>query len=204
MKRIYTSNDVEIYKNWLKKNLSEEKYIHSIGTMEQALELAKKFNVDYDENKIKIAALLHDCAKCFTVDKLKEHLEKNEDICVDFDLVNYKTYHAPVGCCVAKKEFNIDDEEILDAIKYHTVGRVGMSDFEKIVFLSDKIEPKTRNADFRKMILEELDKENGLNRACLLCFKYTIKSLLDRNLPICKESINAYNYILSLVTADKN
>ncbi len=202
MKKNYTDNDIEKYKNWLKENLSEEKYIHSIGTMEQAVKLAKKFNVEC-ENKIKVAALLHDCAKCFTIDKLKEHIKNNQDICIDFDLANYKTYHAPVGCCVAKKEFNIDDEEIINAIKYHTVGRVGMNDFEKIVFLSDKIEPKTRNAEFRNMILNELDKNNGLNRAVLLCFKTTIKSLLDRNLPICKSSINTYNYILSTVIEKK-
>jgi len=198
MKKIYTDNDIERYKSWLKSNLSEEKYIHSIGTMEEAMRLAKKFNVDCEE-KIKVAALLHDCAKCFTIDKLKEHIENSQDICIDFDLANYKTYHAPVGCCVAKKEFDIYDEQIINAIKYHTVGRVGMDDFEKIVFLSDKIEPKTRNIEFRNMILKELDKENGLNRAVLLCFKSTIKSLLDRDLPICKESINAYNYILSFV-----
>ena len=68
-----------------------------------------------------------------------------------------------------------------------------MDDFEKIVFLSDKIEPKTRNIEFRNMILKELDKENGLNRAVLLCFKSTIKSLLDRDLPKYEQrkSINA-------------
>ena len=74
-----------------------------------------------------------------------------------------------------------------------------MSDFEKIVFLSDKIEPQTRNAEYRNLILQELNQDNGLNRAVLLCFKTTIKSLLDRNMTISSESVNAYNYILSLV-----
>lgn len=197
MKKNYTENDIEKYKSWLKENLSDEKYNHSIGTMEQAVELAQKY-LPQSENKIKVAALLHDCAKCFPIEKLKKYIAKS-NVCVDFDLANYKTYHAPVGCCFARENFDIDDEEILNAIKYHTVGRVGMSDFEKIVFLSDKIEPKTRNAEFRNIILKEIEKENGLNRAVLFCFKTTIKSLLDRNLPICKESINAYNYILSLV-----
>lgn len=202
MKKIYTENDIEKYKNWLKENLSEEKYIHSIGTMEQAVELAKKY-LPQSENKIKVAALLHDCAKCLPVDELKKQIENNSSLCINFNPTNYKTYHAPVGVCVAKDEFNIEDEDILNAIKHHTVGRVGMSDFEKIVFLSDKIEPKTRNIEFRNMILGELEKENGLNRAVLFCFKATIKRLLDRNLPICNDSINAYNYILSCVVENK-
>ena len=198
MKKIYTENEIEKFKSWLKENLNEEKYIHSIGTMEQAVELAKKY-LPQSENKIKVAALLHDCAKCFTIDSLKEYIANNEEISKEFDLSNYKTYHAPVGCCFARENFEIDDEEILNAIKYHTVGRVGMCDFEKIVFLSDKIEPQTRNAEYRNLILQELNQDNGLNRAVLLCFKTTIKSLLDRNMTISSESVNAYNYILSLV-----
>ncbi len=48
---------------------------------------------------------------------------------------------------MAKKEFDMCDEEILSAIRWHTLGKVDMTDFEKIIFLADKIETKTRPAE---------------------------------------------------------
>ena len=64
MKMVYTNKTFEEINCWLKKNLNEERYIHSLGTMECAQELAKMFNVD--EDKAKTAGLLHECAKCFS------------------------------------------------------------------------------------------------------------------------------------------
>ena len=67
---IYTKTNLDEIQNWLKLNLYEERYIHSIGTMECAVELAKLFNLDPE--KAKTAGLLHDCAKCFSNEKLHQ------------------------------------------------------------------------------------------------------------------------------------
>jgi HD superfamily phosphohydrolase YqeK len=97
---------------------------------------------------------------------------------------------------VAKTIFNIEDKEILDAIRFHTIGKIGMSDFEKIIFLADKIEPETRLEEPFELLRQELEKTKSLDATLLLCSKMTIKSLLDRNLDINFQTIELYNYLL--------
>jgi len=74
-----------------------------------------------------------------------------------------------------------------------------MTDFEKIIFLADKIEPNTRNSAYREEILKILEHENGLNKALLICYKETIKSLVKRNLKICVPTIEIYNQLLGQI-----
>ena len=96
-------------------------------------------------------------------------------------------------------EFGVVDEEILSAIRWHTIGKTNMTLFEKIIFLADKIEKITRPAEYRKPIAAKLDEENGLNKALLLCYENTIKSLIDRKLTICTATVDIYNELLNEV-----
>ena len=48
--------------------------------------------------------------------------------------------HGPAAAEILEKDFGITDEDILNAVRYHTIGRVGMSDLEKIVYVADAIE----------------------------------------------------------------
>lgn len=184
-------------KTWLKGIVDEERLLHSLGCAQCAVELAQKF--DLDEKKAYIAGLLHDCAKCLDDDKMLE-IAKELDL-DDDELLNVKVVHAPVSAYLAQTEFGIEDEEILSAIRIHTIGKLNMSIFEKVIFLADKIEPNTRDLDFRDKALLFLQDENGLeyglNRAILLCYKETIKSLASRGLKICQPTIDIYNSMLS-------
>lgn len=181
----------EYINNWLKANLSEERYEHSLGTAECARELARKFGCD--EEKAYFTGLIHDCAKHLAKDTTMEiintkiHLEEGE-------LCSPKTHHAPVGAYIAKQEFGIEDEEILSAIRWHTIGKVNMTTFEKIIFLADKIETRTRPREIYEPIRKAL--KSGLDCALLLCYKNTIKSLVDRELRICTATIDIYNSLL--------
>lgn len=188
--------EITYINNWLKENLSEERYIHTLGTADCAKELAQKFNLNTD--KAYIAGLLHDCAKCFSNEKLLEIIKTHLQV-EECEMLNYKTLHAPVSAYIAKKEFSIDDKEILSAIRWHTLGKLEMTDFEKIVFLADKIEPNTRDKEYSDKIRTYLEEENGLNKALLKCYKETIKSLVKRNLKICLLTIEIYNKLQDLV-----
>ena len=163
--------------------------------MECAQELAKMFNLD--EEKAKIAGLLHDCAKCFSNDILLNIIEEKIPNIEKSELLNYKTLHAPVSAYLAQQDFGVSDIEILSAIRWHTLGKVDMTDFEKIIFLADKIEPNTRPREYREEILQILNQENGLNKALLKCFSETIKSLVKRKLAICQITIDVYNALLN-------
>lgn len=176
---------------WLKKNLNEERYEHSLGTADCAKDLAQKYNLNSE--KAYIAGLLHDCAKCFSTEKLLSIIEDYHLDVEDIEKMNYKTLHAPVSAFVAEKDFGVTDDEILSSIRWHTIGKVEMSNFEKIIFLADKIETRTREPEHAQPIRDKLQGVNGLNEALLQCYRQTIKSLVDRDLKICPITIDIYN-----------
>ena len=191
---MYTAFKIEEIQEKLKNCLTYERYMHSLGVMEMAVKLAKEFGLD--EEKAKIAGLLHDCAKCLP----KEELEKYIDTFEECEKLSTKTWHAPVGAIVAKKEYGVTDEEILSAIRWHTIGKKDMTDFEKVIFIADKIEHRTRENDFREKIENALNERHNLDDAMLKSFKITIKSLLKRKLPICFQTVDVYNNLLEQVS----
>ena len=182
---------IENIKSWLKNNLNAERYEHSLATAECAEQLAEKYNLD--KSKAYFTGLIHDCAKCLPKEKMLEILSTVPLECGELE--NPKTHHAPAGTIVAKKEFGVDDDEILSAIRWHTIGKLNMTDFEKIIFLADKIE-KTRPQEYSQPIRDALD-TRGINSALLVCYQNTIKSLIDRKLTICTLTIDIYNELIN-------
>lgn len=192
-------NSIYEIKNYLKENLSSERYFHTLGVMQEAIELAKRYNADI--KKAEIAGLLHDNAKCMTKEDLRKFISENLPDLDKNELKNYKTLHAPVGAYFAKEKFKISDPEIISAIRWHTLGRVNMTLLEKIVFLADKIEKNTRDIEYRNQIIKILDEnegELGLNKALFRCFIETVKSLAERKLYICTTTIDVYNWLLEI------
>ena len=178
--------------NWLKENLNDERYEHSLGVAEKSKEIAKNFGLDSD--KAEFAGLIHDCAKCLKKEELIKII--NENLRVEqCEMINPKTFHAPCGAYLAQKIFGVEDSEILSAIRWHTIGHHGMTDFEKVIFIADKIESRTRPQEMIDSIEPSL--AQGLDKALLACYKLTIKSLVDRNLKICVNTIDLYNELLN-------
>ena len=126
-------------KEKLKESLSKSRYEHTLGVANTATCLAMRY--EYDLEKAYLAGLLHDCAKATPdKDKLRECRENNIPITRQEELLPH-LLHAKLGEFKAKNEYGIDDPEILNAIKFHTTGRVNMSLLEKIIFVADYIEP---------------------------------------------------------------
>lgn len=142
----------------LKKELKPNRYSHTLAVVDSALKLAKTYHCDTE--KVRYAALLHDCAKNYSDTQL---LQVAEQYHLDLDEVTKREpqlLHGPVGAEVAKAQYGITDAEILNAIHYHTTGREDMTLIEKIIYLADFIEP---GRDYpgvdklRKMAFENLD-----------------------------------------------
>ena len=195
---MYTKYSIEEIKEKLKDCLSYERYIHSLGVMERAIELAEEYHLD--KEKAEVAGLLHDCAKCLPAEELKKY----EYLFDESEKLSKKTWHAPVGVEIAKTEYGVNDEEILSAIRWHTIGKKDMTDFEKIIFIADKIERRTRENDFRDKIEAALNERHNLDDAMLKSFKITIKSLLKRRLPICFQTVDVYNDLLDKTKVESN
>lgn len=143
----------------LQKELTKKRYTHTLGVSYTAAALAMKHG--YDIKKAQVAGLLHDCAKCNTDEKMLEKCKKNKIMITDVEKRNPYLLHAKLGACLAKKQYGIEDEEILSAIAYHTTGKPAMSELEKIVFISDYIEPNRKEIrglpQIRKIAFENLD-----------------------------------------------
>lgn len=123
----------------LQQNLTEERFLHSLGVSKTAVKLAQRFSVD--ENKAKIAGLLHDAGRQFPIDTLIEEAQRRF---IAIDEVEQKVpmlLHGKIGAALVKEIYGVDDEEIEDAIILHTTAGKNMSDLSKIIYVADMIEP---------------------------------------------------------------
>ena len=142
------------------KEMDDARYQHTLGVMYTAASMAMCHGEDIE--KAMIAGLLHDCAKCIP-GGTKVLLCKKFDIKVEeYELANPGLLHAKLGAFIAEKNYNIDDKDILMAIKSHTTGRPGMSLLEKIIYIADYMEPGRKElpnmAEVRKLAFEDIDK----------------------------------------------
>ena len=186
----YTKLSLDDVLTKLEKELTPKRYQHSLGTAEWSKKLAQLHGLN--EDKAYIAGLLHDCAKCYPEEKLRHivndilHLDPSE-------FISSKTLHAPASAYIAEKEYGVEDKEILSSIRWHTIGKKNMTTFEKIIFIADKVETRTRDKDFSQTARELLKTKDGLDKAVLISYKETIKSLVERDLKICIDTIEIYN-----------
>ena len=126
----------------LKNKISDKRLEHSFGVEYTAACLAMVHNTDVE--KARIAGLLHDCAKGIPT---REKLEKAKKYGLPvnrFEEKNPDILHGKLGAYYARCKYGIEDADILNAITYHTTGRPGMSELEKIIFIADYIEPNRR------------------------------------------------------------
>lgn len=153
------SDELNAIKEKVRLSQNDFRYQHTIGVMNTAVELAKRYEVDVD--KARIAGLLHDCAKGFTGQRNLELCEKYGLPISETEQKNLGLLHAKLGAYLARQEYGIDDEEILDAIRWHTTGRPKMTPLDKIIYIADYIEPnrnQTPNlAQIRRLAMVDLD-----------------------------------------------
>lgn len=177
-------------KKELYKKLKKDRFEHTIGVMYTAASLAMCYGADVE--KAMAAGLLHDCGKyCSIKDQIK--------LCNKFDIhLNHSELampaliHAKLGAFLASYEYDIADEEILNAIRFHTTGRPDMSLLEKIVYISDYIEPNRKEipglVEIRSIVF------NDLNRAVYLSSGNTIQYLKASNNQIDPMTIKTYEF----------
>lgn len=184
----------EFYKNILKEKLSDKRYYHTECVANKAVELAKIYNVNSD--KAYLAGLLHDITK-------QQDIETQLKMIKDFDIIynnvekeSYKLYHSISGYIYVKTILKIEDEDILNAIKYHTTGRKDMSVLEKIVFVADSISEDRKYKEVEK--LRELAIIN-LDLCLLELLKMLINKLFNNNSKINIDTFECYNHLCKIL-----
>ena len=188
----------------LQENLNPSRFEHSIGVMETAVKMAKRFGAD--ENKAQIAGLLHDCAKYILHEEGYKLCEKWQITLDDVSKVNYAIVHQYLGRKIAKDVYGINDEEIPDAIECHATGKADMNLLEKIIYISDMVEPNRLKKPY-----DGLDKlieltDTDLDLAMLFGLEISCRHIFDTGKQVHLDTIRARNWILSQIDikTDKN
>ncbi|MDO4743516.1 MAG: bis(5'-nucleosyl)-tetraphosphatase (symmetrical) YqeK [bacterium] len=182
----------EEYLKILEKKLSEKRYIHSLNVAKEAKSLAQRFGENPE--KAYLAGLLHDILKDTHTDMLLKIADEFGIILDNVEKNAAKLLHARVGCEYLKNILGIDDPDIFNAVKYHTTGRMGMTLFEKLIFVADFIsEDRTYDGveKIRECAYRDLDSavKEGLT--------FTVSELVSLNKPIHINTIEAYNEAVS-------
>lgn len=145
----------------LKEMLSDKRYIHCLNTQKLASFLAQHYVVN--PNKVRIAAILHDCAKDLSLESLENYLRKYSIVLDEIEKNEKQLWHGPVGAILAMERFSIRDKEILRAIKIHSTLDKNASTLEKIIYVSDYMEYMNSNGEqksyerLKNIAITELD-----------------------------------------------
>jgi len=176
------------YKTYLKENLSKKRYNHSINVANAAVRLAKRYGAD--EDKAYIAGLLHDIAKEMPSEEQLEIVTGSPlDVC-EIEKKAPALYHAIAGAELIQTLFNISDREIIDAVRYHTVGCKNMTKLSQVIYLADLISEDRDYKDVNKM---RKYAEKSLERAMCEAFRFSVKDSAEKGNSIPISTLEAYN-----------
>ncbi|MFE5319985.1 bis(5'-nucleosyl)-tetraphosphatase (symmetrical) YqeK [Paenibacillus sp. NPDC056579] len=174
----------------VKAQMPAKRWEHTLGVMETAVLLARQYGCD--QEKAYLAAIAHDVCKYWPVKEQESIIRDNH---LSDDLLDYdkELWHAPAGAFVAERDYGITDEDVLNAIRFHTSGRVGMSLLEKVVCLADYIEP---GRDFPGVNNIREIAEHSVEKALVAGFDGTIRFLLEKGKKIYPLTVLTRNALL--------
>ena len=179
---------IERYKEILKIRLNHKRYFHSLCVAEEAERLAIKYGGNAD--KCYLAGLLHDITKNSPEE---EHLKIFETFDIMLSVIEKnakKLWHAISGEAYIHYILNIDDSELLDAVRYHTTAKADMSLTAKILYLAD-FTSRDRDYDDVDVIRGLVDE--SLESALVYALQYSITDLVSQGYAVHEDTISAYN-----------
>lgn len=165
--------------------LKHKRIPHVLGTEQEAIRLAERYGADVE--KARVAALLHDCTKKLDMESqlaLCDHYGIQLD---ELEQVSLKLLHSKTGAALARNVFGVD-EEIYNAIWWHTTGHANMTLLEKIIYLADYIEP---SRDFPGVDKLRSVCYKDLNEGLLLGLEMTIREMTDMGNPVHRATLEA-------------
>jgi predicted HD superfamily hydrolase involved in NAD metabolism len=167
----------EAIRERVQSELSPRRYMHTVGVVETAERLARIHGVDV--KKARIAAWVHDIAREWPKETLLQYAERIE-IPAGFAAIP-DLLHGPVAAHLLSEWFQIHDEEMKDAIRYHTTGRLSMTPLDMVICLADAIEPGRAYPGVEAIRQRA---ETDLKGALAESLDSTIRYLLDTHQPV--------------------
>ncbi len=180
------------YEELIKQRLSKKRFNHSMNVAEACYKLAERYNAD--KKRCYLAGLLHDVMK-EAPKELQREMTVNSGLAPDkAECETPALWHAVAGAVYVRDTLCIADEELILAIRFHTIGCAEMTTLQKIVYLGDMISDDRDYKDvdkFRKFCYDDIDK------AMSIALIYNIESVCKKCGLIPRYTHEAYNYYMS-------
>ena len=174
--------------DYIDRNLTEKRRIHTYAVAEEASKLAQRYGEDVE--KAELAALFHDFFRGISVEELNRYVREFSLSPAYFD--NNNLAHGKIAAMVMERDYHITDQDIINAVSFHTTGRAGMSLLEKIIYLADAIEPNRVYPgvkELRELAMKDLD------RACLQSLEKNIEYIRNRGIYLDEDTLKARDYL---------
>lgn len=148
---------LNIVHRYARDRLSKKRYAHTLRVADTVERLAEIHGLD--PQRLRLAALLHDSAREMDKNELSR-IAQEEGIAIDeHEREQPILLHGPIAAKLARKDLGVEDEEVLEAVRAHTIGEPGMGPLALALYVADKIEPDRDQPgveDLRKLALESL------------------------------------------------
>ncbi|MBR4092493.1 MAG: bis(5'-nucleosyl)-tetraphosphatase (symmetrical) YqeK [Oscillospiraceae bacterium] len=180
--------DIEKFKNILEGRLSKKRYIHSINVADKAQKLAEIWGAD--EEKAYVAGLLHDICKDIPHTEQRKLIELSNKDVTDEEFVIPQLWHGIAGEVYCRTILGIEDDDILNSIRFHTVARKNMSLLEEIIYLADLTSADREYPDvdyMRKLVKKDIEE------SMIYALQYSVSDVTKRKSLLPKHTIEAYN-----------
>ncbi len=180
--------DYSDYKKLLKERLTEKRYIHSLAVADESYRLAELYGAD--AQKAYLAGLLHDVTKNASQE---EHLHIFDTFGIMLNSIEsqaQKLWHAISGSLYVRYILNVDDEEIIDAIRYHTTAKSNMSLLAKVLYLADFT---SADRDYEDVDVMRNLVNKSMNDAYRYALSYSILELVESGRAVHTDTLAAYN-----------
>jgi predicted HD superfamily hydrolase involved in NAD metabolism len=189
-------SDTDALEEYMKQALKQSRYDHSLRVQDMAVRLAEHYGADI--NKASFAGRYHDIAKCLDRDKMDEYIKLYG---LPEELIgNPALAHSKVGAAILENEYGVTDEEILDAVRYHTTARAGMTLLDEIIYVADVVEDGRTYPDlkyYQDLAFSDLD------QCTLEILEYTIGDVTAKGRALDTDTSEARDFILNSISTDR-
>jgi nicotinate-nucleotide adenylyltransferase len=176
------------YVDLIAGRLSPKRFVHSMNVAKAAVELTKLYGGD--SKQAYLAGVLHDIMKEEKPEIQLQIIKEYDTMTDTVTLQAPPLWHAKAGAAYCASALKITDNDLLNAISYHTTGRADMSHLEKILYLADYIGEERDYEDVDIMRAETL---TSMERGLKYALTYTVNDLTSRGKAVHPDTLQAYN-----------
>lgn len=184
--------DFDQYEEMLRKRLSKKRFTHSMNVAEECFKLAEKYGAD--KRRCYLAGMLHDIMKEDLPERQKQYAADSGLSPDPVEIATKSLWHGVAGGYYVREVLNIKDDEIISAIRYHTVGCARMTLMEKIVYLGDMI---SEERDYKGVDKMREYCGRDLDLAMSVALIYQINAVCSKCGGLPMMTVQAYNYYLN-------